>query len=109
MKEEFSDVAMRDRWRRIARRLRGSSVLDIGCSYGDGADFVPEGMSYEGIDIDKSGGRLPKEVWPRRAALSRRRLPTIRSRSALGHYRGLGGLGTLRGRQRVGAAAQSLL
>ena len=71
MKEEFSDVAMRDRWRRIARRLRGSSVLDIGCSYGDGADFVPEGMSYEGIDIDKSGGRLPKEVWPRRAAPNR--------------------------------------
>jgi len=53
----------RARWKEIQHLLVGDSVLDIGCAHGDGCEFVPEGMRYEGLDANVAGLPFWERYW----------------------------------------------
>ena len=61
--DEASRFGARSRWQGIQSLLIGSTVLDVGCGHGDGCEFVPEGMSYWGIDINATGRPYRERYW----------------------------------------------
>jgi len=56
---------------RVRDYIVGPSVLEIGCAFGDGYEYVPEGTDYEGVDLDCDDLEFAKHVWPEMAGPGR--------------------------------------